>query len=84
MLTGIEGLGDGLEVNETTGELKVGVGDGACRVVGGDKSESDIFWPLQSPEDWDIGLPAFPRLEGIAWGPSTSSALTRGIVMPFC
>ena len=73
MLTGVEGLGNGLEVNETAGEIKVGVGDGARRVVGCDKEAIDVVWPLNSPEGRDVSLPALPGIESIAWKIRASS-----------
>jgi hypothetical protein len=73
-LARVKGLCDGLKVNESPRELQVGVGDGACRIFGCDEATSDVVWPLKSPEDWDVGFPALPRLEVFAREPDATGA----------
>ena len=70
----VEGPGNGLKVNEPSGELQIRVSDGACRICGCDEETSDVVRPLKSLEDWDAGLPALPRLEVFSREPSVTGA----------
>ena len=80
---GVEGLGTGFKMNETTGKPKIRVGDGASRVVAHDEEARDLLWPFNMPQDRNIGVLPLPRLDSVSWEPNSSGAFSRGIGMTF-
>ena len=55
-------MGEGVEVEEATGEFEVGVGDGTSWVGLGDEAINDVLRPLKTPRDGrSVGV-------AVAWG----------------
>ncbi len=80
---GVKGLGDGFEVNEAAGKLKVRVGDGAIWIFSSDEEARDVVWPFDAPQDWNVSLPALPGLKSVVWESRSTCAFARCIVMAF-
>ena len=74
-LADIEALSDGLQVEETSGELQVAVCDRAGRVVGRDDLSLQVWRPLRAPQNRCV---AGRQARGESWGwkpDSTGSGL---------
>jgi len=55
-------MGEGVEVEEATGEFEVGVGNGTSWVGLGDEAINDVLRPLKTPRDGSsVGV-------AVAWG----------------
>ena len=62
-LSDVKTLRKGLQMQETSCQLEIGIGNGAGGVVAGDQLVGDVLRPLHAPYHWVVGEP-LPRLEG--------------------
>ena len=76
-------MGEGIEVEESTGKFEVGVGDGTSWVGLGDEAINNVLRPLKSPGDWSSVAVAVAWDEGGSWKPNAASSRSRCIVVTF-
>ena len=75
----VEGLGNGVQMKETSGELQVGVRDVPAQVFIGDETACDELRPLEAPEHWHVRLVTGAWLQFDAWEPHPPPAPFPGV-----
>ena len=66
MLPHVKDLGNGVQMEETSGQLQIGVCDGPAWVLVGDEAARDESRPFKTPEHRYVRLDTGARLQFVA------------------